>query len=426
MSTQPKKTTTDTTANQQQQNTALSDSSTQQNQQTLSNTAVGPWAEAARYFPSLYSAGSNAFGQVQNLTPPTQFIAGPTQNQVDALTGMSRVAPTLGSAAPSLMDMAKKISSGFFLDPSNDPTFAGAANAAISPVTQNLREKVLPGIIGNAISAGGAGNGPAAYGGDALGLTQETALRDWGKTAGDITASMANASRNAGLSLIPQAPGIASAADTASLLPSTTLGAVGTQQRQFSQDALTNELQRFQMAQSAPWSGVDQMLKLLTTGGFTTNTGQTGTTGGSQTAGTVNTSGTTNATQNRVETGAAPDLMTQILQGLTGGAGIASSLFATPAAGASAASGIGSALSSLGPMLLALSDRRTKENIVQIGTMFDGTPLYRYNYKFSDQVLIGPMADEVEAKYPEAVKHVAGLAFVNLMLATKASEKHHG
>lgn len=68
-----------------------------------------------------------------------------------------------------------------------------------------------------------------------------------------------------------------------------------------------------------------------------------------------------------------------------------------------------------------LSDERVKEGIEQVGSMADGTPIYRWRYKGEDTVHIGPMAQEVEERHPEAVDEVgpAGLKTVNMDVATR-------
>jgi hypothetical protein len=74
--------------------------------------------------------------------------------------------------------------------------------------------------------------------------------------------------------------------------------------------------------------------------------------------------------------------------GITGGLGTYGALL-----GAGAGSGLaagGGILSGL----LALSDRRAKENIVKIGQTDGGANLYRYKYKGQDGMHIGVMADE--------------------------------
>jgi hypothetical protein len=82
------------------------------------------------------------------------------------------------------------------------------------------------------------------------------------------------------------------------------------------------------------------------------------------------------------------------------------------------ASAAGTIIAGLG----LLSDRRAKDNIEQVGMLFDGTPVYRFTYKGDDIVQIGLMADEVEENTPEAV-HTGrdGLKRVDYKLATDKS-----
>lgn len=301
---------------------------TTQKSDTTSKSTTGPSAAAAGYFPPLYQQGGEAVTSNQGLPAPQDFVAPADPHQREALDMIYGAAPSLGSNAPALSDMAHKVASGYFLDPTNDPTFAGAASAAISPITRQLRENILPSLVDRSIRSGGTGSGPSAYGGVSLDLSEGKALQDWEQRAGDITSSMANASRGMGMNLIPQAPALAAGANNIALAPATATGAAGTQERGFAQDALTNLLQRYSMNQQAPWSGLQQFANLLTTGGFKDSTGT--------------------GTQIGETTTPAPDMMTQILQGITGTAGIAGSLFGAPMGGASAISGLGSILGGLG------------------------------------------------------------------------------
>lgn len=81
---------------------------------------------------------------------------------------------------------------------------------------------------------------------------------------------------------------------------------------------------------------------------------------------------------------------------------------------------IGSALG------FSLSDEREKEGIEEIGTLADGTPIYKFRYKDdpTGKVHTGPMAQDVEARNPGAVaEDASGRKFVNLDDATKKSAK---
>jgi Chaperone of endosialidase len=50
-----------------------------------------------------------------------------------------------------------------------------------------------------------------------------------------------------------------------------------------------------------------------------------------------------------------------------------------------------------------VSDRRLKRDIIQVGRLDNGLVLYRYRYKWSDQVYVGVMAQEVELVRPDAI-----------------------
>lgn len=77
-----------------------------------------------------------------------------------------------------------------------------------------------------------------------------------------------------------------------------------------------------------------------------------------------------------------------------------------------------------------LSDERMKEDLQQIGTLADGTPIYRFRYKGEDTTRIGLSAQELEDISPEAVTEYeapqAGtedgrVKYVNMDAATRRS-----
>jgi hypothetical protein len=83
------------------------------------------------------------------------------------------------------------------------------------------------------------------------------------------------------------------------------------------------------------------------------------------------------------------------------------------------AGGIGS-LGNLGN-LSKLSDRRAKEDIAQVGTLFDGTPVYRFRYIGHEEFQIGLMAQDIEKTTPEAVGQLGPFKTVDYKLATDRS-----
>lgn len=69
------------------------------------------------------------------------------------------------------------------------------------------------------------------------------------------------------------------------------------------------------------------------------------------------------------------------------------------------------------------SDRRAKEDIEQVGELFDGTPVYRFRYIGSPAFQIGLMAQDVEKYAPEAVEEINGLKHVDYLIATDRAAK---
>lgn len=65
------------------------------------------------------------------------------------------------------------------------------------------------------------------------------------------------------------------------------------------------------------------------------------------------------------------------------------------------------------------SDERLKENIDAVGELYDGTRVYRYNYRGDDTPQIGVMAQEIEKQTPEAVREFGGFKAVNYAAATE-------
>ncbi len=94
---------------------------------------------------------------------------------------------------------------------------------------------------------------------------------------------------------------------------------------------------------------------------------------------------------------------TALLGGLSGGSG-------------------GFANSAIGMGLTALSDRRLKRNIVDLGVkLMNGIKLYAFNYLWDGVTRIGAMADEVMTIKPAAVFSVGGYGAVNYALAMEPS-----
>ena len=87
---------------------------------------------------------------------------------------------------------------------------------------------------------------------------------------------------------------------------------------------------------------------------------------------------------------------------------------------------IGSGIAQILPFLaLGASDARIKHNKEKIGELFDGQPVYRYDFG-DGRTQIGLMAQQVEKHHPEAVAEHRGLKMVDYERATEdAAHKAH-
>ena len=65
-----------------------------------------------------------------------------------------------------------------------------------------------------------------------------------------------------------------------------------------------------------------------------------------------------------------------------------------------------------------ISDRNAKEDISQVGRLFDGTQVYRFRYKGDPRFQIGLMAQDIEKRAPEAVGKIGEYLAVDYKLAT--------
>lgn len=78
-----------------------------------------------------------------------------------------------------------------------------------------------------------------------------------------------------------------------------------------------------------------------------------------------------------------------------------------------------SAIGSVFSAATKLSDLRMKRSVSQIGSLFDGTPVYRFKYVGGSDWEIGVMAQDIETFAPDAVHDIGGVKFVDIEKATE-------
>jgi hypothetical protein len=87
----------------------------------------------------------------------------------------------------------------------------------------------------------------------------------------------------------------------------------------------------------------------------------------------------------------------------------------------SGGSGLGdiASLAKTAASIFAMSDARMKDNIEQVGELYDGQPIYRYNMKGSPKTQIGLMAQDLEHNgHGDAVAGLGGVKMVDYKRAT--------
>ena len=206
--------------------------------------------------------------------PPTLFpgstIAPPDPLQVQAQEALLASAGPGGqlSNITGQAGLANQFLLGPVLFPESNPALAAAVDAAIRPLTENFQNVVLPGIRGEAITAGG-------FGGSRQGIAEGLAAQGLTRQVGDVSSTIqANAFQQAldamtkALFAAPQTAGL-------STLPITAQEAVGSQRQQFAQAQLSEEAQRFLAEQLLPFSAAQDVAALAfgIPGGSATTTG---------------------------------------------------------------------------------------------------------------------------------------------------------
>lgn len=86
---------------------------------------------------------------------------------------------------------------------------------------------------------------------------------------------------------------------------------------------------------------------------------------------------------------------------------------------------IGGLSAAAGGAGMLFSDERLKENIKDVGMLFDGTPVKEYNYVGDDTPQLGMIAQDIERHNPEAdaVAEIAGFKAVNYRKATERAAR---
>lgn len=278
--------------------------------ETTTTSKVEPWDAAKPFYETLYGEAQKAFQNTDRTPYSGALYAGPNATQTQALDLFKQAADAASArnaavpAAPTFYSggdvygvgatrqLADDTIGGKYLMADSNPYLRGAVEAATRPLENNLLRNILPQLQDQSIAQG-------AYGGAGYGTAQALATSDFTQQALDIAqraysqnyqferTNQLNAPQLYGQaqSLIDQSDArqrarwqdavtAAQVGNQLQLMPAQLLDLAGSQQQSWEQAALAADLQRYNINQQAPWSGLGEWAQILNGGGFN-STGQT-------------------------------------------------------------------------------------------------------------------------------------------------------
>lgn len=248
---------------------------------TTTESKNEPWSAAKPYITDLYSQAQTAFNNTDRGPYTGELYAGPTAAQLGAVDQYKAAAanPQVNAGqqmgwdgARSVYDNAQATLSGQFMDPASNPYLKQAVEAATRPIEERLTRSILPSIQDQSIAQG-------AYGGSGYGTAQALAMSDWSQQSADV-ASKIYAQNYAqerqyqmqAASQIANALALQEGGTNAGLSGANLLGQAGSQEQAWQQAALDANLQKYQINQAAPWSGINELSSILNAGGYNQQT----------------------------------------------------------------------------------------------------------------------------------------------------------
>lgn len=178
----------------------------------------------------------------------------------------------------SLSDMYKGNAAflgGDALNPDSNPFLRDAAAGATRPLYENLMEKVLPTVRGEAVMNG-------MFGGSAQGIAEAGAIKDTQRQVADTTSSMYSGAYNTGMDRMLSMLGMGKEIAQGVMAPTQVANAVGGEQQAQSQQQLQEQYMRHMYEQMAPFLAAREGIGATMqqgTGTTTTGTAATPSTG---------------------------------------------------------------------------------------------------------------------------------------------------
>ena len=209
------------------------------------------------YYTNMFSQAQGAANQVSTQPYGGDFVAPADPWQVQGQNARYGAAMGLpDSAGQGLIQMGQDTLAGKYMSPESNPWLSGAVSAAQRPVTQNYQENTVGGINDAARKSG-------AFGGVRRDVVQNQAFRDYNKTIGDIGTNMFMANYAGERTNQMNAGNTINQGFQLNQMKPSLIEAAGSDRQALAQNAIDNQLAKFQDQVTAPFRGLNQMLPVL-------------------------------------------------------------------------------------------------------------------------------------------------------------------
>jgi hypothetical protein len=197
-------------------------------------------------------------------------VAGFTPEQTQGQELVLGAAPVQGDLARSAAQAHNFYTSGDIWNPASNPNLQGAIDASVRPIYDNLTERALPAIRGEAITTGN-------FGSSRQGIAEGLATREASRAAGDTASKLAQSQYETNVNAQLKALGLLPTVQAAQTVEGTTVSGVGDVRQSMDQAQLNQQVNAFNFDQMAPFLQSKEIMSLLQglPGGTTVSTANT-------------------------------------------------------------------------------------------------------------------------------------------------------
>ena len=215
-----------------------------------------PFPEALPFVLRTFEEAQKAFENVSQEPFQGQLTAAPSPLQLEGLGTTADLARGFAGSGQPIIDLGKSTAAGDFLLPGSNPALQPAIDAALRPVTEQFTEQLIPALFSEGISSN-------AFGGTREDLLKGAVGREFGRATSDTAAKIVFENFVRERALQTQAPQLIAAGQQLELGSPQLLSTVGAAERGFEQEELNEAFQQFNLAQAAPFAGLEDFARII-------------------------------------------------------------------------------------------------------------------------------------------------------------------